>query len=154
MRSLLLVLVSLVPSLALADVVGPDPTDCPLGTQPFSCHGVESCRPLGCTADADCTTGQICQTRSLCVEPRTCGGRIEPDSALPPPVITARTMCSETCAAGTCEDLMVCVPRGTPPGTSTGGCGCHTARSAPAAGSLFASMTALLLLARRRRRSA
>lgn len=130
MRSLLAAAVLLaIPALAQADVVGPDPTDCPLGTRGTSCHGMEYCAPRLCTSAADCSTGEICQSRDLCITSGSCGGRLEPDAGPPPPVTVVTAECSPSCAEGTCESRMVCVPDGTPVGTGSGGCGCRVSGS-------------------------
>lgn len=126
MRTPLVLALLLLPSLAAADVVGPDPTDCPLGTRGTSCHGMEYCAPRPCSAATDCSTGEICQARDLCITSGTCGGRLEPDAGPPPPVTVVTGECSGTCSGGTCESRMVCVPDGTPPGTGSG-CGCRVA---------------------------
>lgn len=115
----------LVPALANADVVGPDPTDCPVGTRGTSCHGMEYCAPRPCSAATDCSTGEICQARDLCIASGSCGGLREPDAGPPPPVTVVTGECSPSCGEGTCESRMVCVPDGTPAGTGTSGCGCR-----------------------------
>ncbi|MBX3274726.1 MAG: hypothetical protein KF729_30950 [Sandaracinaceae bacterium] len=112
-------------SVARADVVGPPPTDCPLGARGSTCHGMEYCSPRSCTTGADCAGGEICQSRDLCVTSRSCGGRLEPDAGPPPPVTVVLGECSGgACGTGACESRMVCVPDGTPPGTGGGGCAC------------------------------
>ncbi|HJL18392.1 MAG TPA: MYXO-CTERM sorting domain-containing protein [Sandaracinaceae bacterium LLY-WYZ-13_1] len=150
---LVLALVCVSPAVAAADVVGPPPDDCVLGAEGTVCHGLEYCRPLDCTSDADCDGGEICQTRDLCIETRTCGGRRLPDSGPPPSVASATATCSEACAEGTCETRNVCVPDGTPPGTDDGGCGCRVSGEPPGAGvlALLGSLGAALALAWRRR---
>lgn len=123
-RLLLLASLCTIPGLARADVVGPDPTDCPLGTRGTSCHGMEYCALRPCSTASECATGEICQSRDLCITSGTCGGRLEPDAGPPPPVTVVLGECSGTCGGGSCEPRMVCVPDGTPPGTGSG-CGCR-----------------------------
>lgn len=150
MRTLTLLLVLLVPTLASADVVGPDPTDCPTGSRGTSCHGMEYCAPRTCTGAADCSAGEICQARDLCISSGTCGGLRPPDAGPPAPVSVVTATCSGSCAEGACESRMVCVPDGTPPGTGDGGCGCRVGGSgSPLLGLGVLALLGLLFIARR-----
>ena len=152
MRRLALLALLLVPSTAAADAVGPDPTDCPLGTVGTSCHGMEYCRPLSCTSSSDCDAGEICQSRDLCITSGTCGGLMPPDAEPPPPRTVVTASCSGACAEGACESRMVCVPDGTPPGTGDGGCGCRVAGAgSPWLGLGAIALIGALIAARRRR---
>lgn len=150
MRALSILALLLIPAAASADVVGPEPTDCPTGTFGTVCHGLEYCALDGCATDGDCDAGEICQSRDLCIRQATCGGRRLPDSAPPPPMDTVEGTCSDTCESGTCESRMVCVPEGTPPGTGEAGCGCRIVPRGSGAGALLAAL-ALLAFALRRR---
>lgn len=151
--TLIAFLVLLVPTLASADVVGPDPTDCPVGSQGTSCHGMEYCRPRTCAATTDCAAGEVCQSRDLCITSGSCGGGfIDPDAGPPPPVPVVTASCSGSCAEGTCEPTMVCVPEGSPPPTGGGdGCGCRvTGPGSPLLGLGALALLGALLVARRR----
>ena len=67
---------------AQADVVGPPPTNCPPGSTPSSSHSGPLCAPTGaCMTNADCTMGATCMEAFQCIETRSCGGRVPPDSA-------------------------------------------------------------------------
>lgn len=152
-RALLTTLFALsVPALASADVVGPDPTDCPLGTRGTSCHGMEYCQPQPCTTGATCGAGEICQSRNLCMSSGSCGGGwMDPDSAPPPPVPVVTATCSGACAEGVCEATMVCVPDGTPPGSGGAGCGCRVSGpGTPRLGLGALGLLVLIVVARRR----
>ena len=140
------------PAFASADVVGPDPTDCPLGSRGASCHGMEYCAPQTCTTSATCGAGEICQSRDLCMSSGSCGGLMGPDAAPPPPVPFVTATCSGTCAEGTCETVLVCVPDGTPPGTGGAGCGCRVSGpGTPLLGLGALGLIGLFFVARRRR---
>jgi len=66
----------LVPSVALADAVGPPPSMCPEGSTAVDfCHGPPTCEIAECSGDADCGPGQACAPQELCVAEHCCSGR-------------------------------------------------------------------------------
>ncbi len=68
-------------SLALADVVGPEPTSCPAGSIGRSNHSGSWCEATHC--DEDCPDG-ACREIGLCVDAREVGcGGMQPDTAEP-----------------------------------------------------------------------
>src|SRR5512137_443367 len=73
---------------ARADVVGPPPDECPMGSQPGQSHSGPYCGPDLCQTDHEanrCSATESCQAMPLCVENRDYGGRYDPrdDAARP-----------------------------------------------------------------------
>lgn len=128
MRIALLLLVAWVPSLALADAVGPPPADCPEGsTAVDTCHGPETCEVADCTNDGECGAGMRCQERMLCVREHCCSGF----ACTMPGMGTRYTHVAGPCGAGgtcgdpslSCSTGRVCVPDDSTPdagGTDSG----------------------------------
>lgn len=146
---------------ARADVVGPAPTSCPAGSVGDACHGSSYCRPTPCVSDGDCTGGLVCREQGLCLGSVGCVGRLEPDSAPPPPRDSATRTCSagEACGGASCDVARRCVPAPVTPAFS--GCDCRAARPAsidPSGPLGFAGVLAMtaasLLWSRGRRRRA
>ena len=135
---------------ARADVVGPPPDDCPVGTEGATCHGGPYCSPVECTSDMECGSGETCNDLPFCVSTILCAGLLPPDANLMDyerAKVEAPCPTANECTQGaTCKTLKVCVP---PESTSTsssgsgsaGSCGCRLAPSAP----LEASFGALAL---------
>ena len=118
MRTLLFLFVLAVPSLAAADAIGPEPTDCPAGSDAIICHGPPTCAALHCTSDGDCDPGLHCAPLALCTESHSCGG------ILGAPVYDhAISDCNASggCAEGTCMNGSFCVPDGTDAGAGMDG---------------------------------
>ncbi len=141
-------------STALADVVGPPPTDCPTGSHGASCHGGAYCAPVTCVDSSSCTNGTTCLEVKWCIGQISCAGRWPFDAARPL-TDTFEGSCEGggTCTKGTCKTIKVCtVPGGSSPGR---GCSCSIAsRTSPsdrAPGWLVPVLAALLFLRRRRR---
>jgi hypothetical protein len=156
--------------LAWADAVPPEPEDCLDGTRGSTCHGGPYCAPDSCTQDTDCTGGEVCRDRQLCLGSIDCtGGFTDPDAGpFLSDQITGACEGGAGCdAPAVCTTMKVCVApggsTGSGPGAGSGdgngdmavsGCGC----SIPGAGGgIAAGMAALalggaLLSARRRRR--
>ena len=94
---------------AAADVVGPPPDRCPNGSIPDSSHAGPTCWPSVCSTSSDCSGGEICVERALCVEPVngfSHGGQFTLDHAV--------TSCdgSGVCPPGaTCQSERRCMPR-------------------------------------------
>ena len=53
--------------LAFADAIGPEPENCPTGSEPWSSHFSEYCRPTTCAVDNPCADGE-CRPVGLCIE--------------------------------------------------------------------------------------
>ena len=107
---------------AYADVVGPEPEDCPSGSIGTASHAGEWCMPWLC-AERACELGTTCENTGLCVleEERACGG----DTSGTPCTYTHREVfgpCETTddCASGTCVTAEYCVEPA-PPGNDTSG---------------------------------
>ncbi len=94
---------------AAADVVGPPPDHCPNGSIPDSSHAGPTCWPSVCTTNSDCSGGEVCVERALCVEPVngfSHGGQFTLDHAV--------TSCDgdRLCPPGaTCQSDHRCMPR-------------------------------------------
>ena len=149
MRTLCLVCVLLLPQVAFADVVGPEPESCPPGSQPAVSHSGPYCAPLAeCSADSACGEGEACNPIQQCVETRGCGGLVPPD-AEPCTLENVVGPCEGdgSCATGECRTRSVCSGEA----AADGGCGCRVGarRGAPLGG---LALLALGLLGIRRAR--
>ncbi|MEZ4323129.1 MAG: hypothetical protein R3F61_37025 [Myxococcota bacterium] len=116
-------------SLALADVVGPPPDDCPPGASGTSSHGGPYCVPSTC--DGTCEEGGTCEPAGLCVleETRECGGMQDPENPCTYLHREARGTCQtqDDCTGGTtCEIADRCVTAGPV-------CGCASTGALPTA---------------------
>lgn len=154
-RSLALLAVLAVGSIASADVVGPPPASCPAGSTPSSSHSGPLCRPAPeCTATS-CASPARCMAVFQCIEERPCGGLLPPDSG-PCTIDHVVGPCDSggACSTGTCRARSVC---STAPTTGSG-CSCRVGRTEASAGlglGLLALALTLLLrpgLAQARRR--
>ena len=139
-----------------ADAVESPPDDCPTGSTPGTAHSGPNCRPAAtCTTDSDCSGGATCQDVSQCIEIRSCGG-LEPPDAEPCTLSHVSGLCGggAACATGTCEARRVCVPPGTDPTPSGGGCSCRVgSRPASALVGVLGMLGVIgLTIARRSRR--
>ena len=120
-------------SLAHADAVGPEPTNCPPGSRGVSSHAGEWCEATECPPD-ECGTDERCAEQGLCieVEQRECGG-LRPDTAEPcfieAHIAHGRCRTNDDCDVGTCEIADRCIARG----PLAGGCGCSGVDGLPAA---------------------
>ena len=166
---------SLLAGVARADVISM-PDACPAGSTPGGCHGPETCRPLACTADTDCTAGLVCREQRLCTTEHCCSGRCCGGGCGTPPEMATNVVgacgAGDACAdpGATCQPLRVCVEPapgedagggdsdggggadGGPDGGSDGGC-CSVASPKRAVSPvLFAALLGLLAARRRRRR--
>lgn len=94
---------------AAADVVPPEPTDCPAGSIGATCHGGPFCRPDTCDTQADCDAGFICEDTQACISTIDCGG-----IGGPAPTDAFEGLCGGdgSCATGTCEARKLCLPEG------------------------------------------
>lgn len=140
MRHLLFAFLIAVPSIALADVVDPEPPSCPPGSTPATAHSGPYCYPSGdCTSDSMCGAGSTCNPVMQCIETRGCGGLSFPD-AEPCTLEHVVGACAGdgSCAVGECRARSVCSG-----GETDGGCGC----SAPGAPRGFAASFVLMLVA-------
>ena len=116
-------LASLLSSQAHADVVGPPPSSCPVGSTPSSSHSGPLCRPEPvCLADVMCGGGEACEEVRLCVVQVPCGGRIEPDAG---PCFQDDVVgyCdgAGNCGTGTWETFDACIAPGSAGGGGGGG---------------------------------
>lgn len=151
MRIFLVSLILCVPSIAAADVVGPEPASCPAGSSPSVSHSGPYCRPTAeCTGDASCSASQTCGPVQQCIETRGCGGLMPPD-AEPCTLEHVVGPCDGdgTCDVGECRARNLCSG-----GVDTGGtdgCGCRAAGPATATWPALA-FAALALVTWRRRR--
>ncbi|MCB9795623.1 MAG: hypothetical protein H6741_23240 [Alphaproteobacteria bacterium] len=126
---MILLALSLLATPSFADVVGPEPENCPDGSDPWSSHAGNWCEASYCGDDPDaCGEGETCQEISLCVETEERGvGGGWADSA-EPGTFTAHEVhgtCDpgDECDAGVCETEMRCAPEGGPVKQA---CGCAT----------------------------
>ena len=108
-------------SLALADVVGPDPTNCPPGSRGTSNHSGPYCVPATC--DNGCPDGESCTSTRLCIleEERPCGGMVDPGEPCTYTHIEATGACddqSDCTGSATCVTADRC--------TAPSLCGCST----------------------------
>lgn len=109
---------------ARADVVGPPPDSCPLGSTPATGHSGPRCSPSAdCTSDTACGTSSRCVDVMQCIETRACGGLMPPDSA-PCTVEHVVGACdgAGACAVGVCRARRVCSPDAVGRGS---GCSCR-----------------------------
>lgn len=149
MRHLCFLCLLLLPSAALADVVGPEPESCPPGSRPSVAHSGPYCAPVAeCGGDTECGAGETCDVIQQCVETRGCGGLMAPDSE-PCTLEHVVGPCGGdgSCAVGECRSRSVCSGEV----ASDGGCGCRAAGSAPGSHAAL-GLLALGLLAFRRSR--
>ena len=134
-------------SVAMADVVGPGPTDCPAGSSPDAYHGGPFCAPQTCT-DSVCPGGDSCEPAGLCVlvEERECGGLTDPENPCTFTHTEALGVCetSDDCAG----DIPCVVENRCVPPQGAAGCGCSANTVLPAA--VF-GLGLLPLIGRRRR---
>lgn len=131
---------------ALADVVGPNPTDCPPGSIGTANHNGPYCTPSTC--ENGCADGQECRTVGLCIleEERNCGGMQDPENPCTYTHVEATAACEGPTDCGgdtTCVMAERCVE-------TAGTCGCDTA-SGPAAAMVLLGLVPLALRRRRDR---
>lgn len=129
-------------SSARADVVGPPPASCPVGSTPSSSHSGPHCDPEpACTMDLMCGGGDACEEVRLCVVQVACGGRLPPDAG---PCFEDHVVgvCSSSgaCGEGTCRIQNACIV----PGSARGGCACNVPSARASSG--WRSLVGLLLL--------
>ncbi len=148
---------------ALADKVPPPPKDCVPGSLERTGHSGPYCALASCKSNAECQGGS-CETRKLCIVPKTLGGGRRPRDAPPPPVVPSVVGSCErgkACPSGQCKAEKVCIPRarkgeGTPEPAPIrrAGCGCSLGATAPAEAlaPLLLGLAALLLRRARPRR--
>ena len=67
----------------LADVVPPPPNDCMEGTRGGTGHGGAYCSPKACSADSECSGGEVCRDVPLCAAEIVGGGRRPPGTPAP-----------------------------------------------------------------------
>lgn len=106
---------------ARADVVGPPPRNCPVGSSGDSCHGGPFCRPSTCLNDTECSEGSTCQDVMACIGGIQCGGL---EGGGDPPIDTFEGLCDKGSCSGEaeCQAIKQCLPAGDPTtGGSTGG---------------------------------
>lgn len=143
--ALVISLLALSPALAFADVVGPPPDSCPVGSTPATSHSGPFCTPMAeCSSDSACGAGAACDTVLQCVETRACGGLQIPD-AEPCTLENVVGPCSGagTCATGECRTRRVCG------GAAGTGCGCR-AGGRTRGGLAWAAFALVLVFVRRR----
>ncbi len=152
-RTLLLALAFCLPSLALADAIGPPPEKCPPGAIGESSHEGEWCQPSTCTID--CPEGRKCRPGvGLCVTSTEvpCGGlypvEMEPCTTT---IIEAHGPCAadSDCAKGTCEVARRCIRTSTLSRVGKG-CGCAVEETPSGLGAALLLGLGLLLRSRRR----
>ena len=160
--------------LALTSVARADaimmPPPCPEGSTNAFCHGPATCRPRTCTTAAECAAGETCASRALCTEIHLCGG-LGPTTMIPH--VDGACDASGGCAVGTCSTVSVCVPGSTTDAATTTDaftsadasrtgdagtapehavyCGCRAGTNGGSALAIGSLITALALLAARRR---
>lgn len=135
--------------LAQADVVNPEPTNCPQGSIGASSHLGEWCTPDLCTSTTECEDGQTCASRGLCIEEDT-----TTDSAQERSRTLVLDTCEEQadCREGTCTFLEVCASEGLFGGSDDGGCGgCGVTPAGSPLGGLLGPALGLVLLGLARR---
>ena len=114
MRASLMLLCFILPGgLAFADMIPPPPPDmgCATGAYPASSHDAEYCYPSTCEKTDDCKKGQVCQPQGICIIVTTHMSRNTQFYSRK----EAGAACSAkaACAAGACEVVKRCVPKGT-----------------------------------------
>src|SRR5688572_2122441 len=94
---LLALLLGLVGGPARADVVRPEPEDCPVGSVGDTSHCGPICRMLECTGDGECNGGDTCQPTKACLHVGNC--------LMPPPKVHGGACSPEGTCGGkdTCE---------------------------------------------------
>ena len=122
---------------ARADVVGPPPRDCPVGSSGDACHGGPFCRPNTCLNDDECSEGQTCQDAKACIGGIVCGGL---EGGGDPPIATYEGSCEQSGCKGNieCQAIKQCLPSGDPTSggaTSGGGSATGTSGGGSATGS-------------------
>ena len=147
-------------SSARADVAPPEPTSCPHGGTPSTCHGGPYCALEECDSDADCVAGTtVCRELSLCVGKVVCAGLLPPDANVADyerPTVEGSCANGASCpATSSCGSRRICAPLTPEPARKKhegGGCAVHPGVSRPDAPSTLAILLGLvaLLLARRR----
>jgi MYXO-CTERM domain-containing protein len=133
------VILLLLVRLAAADVVNPEPTNCPPGSVGTSSHAGEWCTPAPTCEEQVCADS--CREIGLCVTEteEECGG-MQPDTGEPCTFIRTevhgRCRTQDDCDAGTCIVEERCVDRGPL------SCGCASS-SAVSAASAFVVLLVL-----------
>lgn len=159
--SLTLAVLLLAPGSVLADKVPPPPKDCVPGSVERTGHSGPYCALARCGSNADCQAGS-CETRKLCIVPKTLGGGRRPRDTPLAVVSSVVGSCErgKACPSGTCKAEKVCIPRarkseseGLPDAAPfrRAGCGCGVGGAEHAEALLLLPAVALLLLARRGR---
>ncbi len=142
-------------NIAAADVIGPEPEDCPAGSYATSSHAGEWCQEHTCDASSECPDGYRCESSSVCVDvyETSCGGdRIDTG----PCTIEVREVfgpCESDadCSRGTCVTDLHCInPEEQDTGaTSTECSGCSQSQAAGGLMSLIGVLGLLVFLRRR-----
>lgn len=134
-------------SVAMADVVGPEPEDCPAGSVGAANHSGGFCRPAPC----GCTEGDACEPVPLCVlqEERPCGGMQDPEVPCTYIHVEAFGPCVRDldCRTGRCITDDWCEEPAPPDDTRAG---CASSPILPSMAFAFASLGLVLLRPRRR----
>lgn len=101
---------------ARADVVQPEPTDCPPGSEGQTCHGGPYCGVAPpCSSSTACKGGMTCQLAHLCITQHDCwswGGPNYVDS------VKGTCAGGAACSVGTCKTYQVCMPTAPRPDAS------------------------------------
>ena len=132
--------------LALADVVNPEPENCPSGSFGTSSHSGEWCAPSTCSSDGECEGA--CEAVGLCIESseQSCGG-MQSDSGEPCTFVKEEV--HGKCSVGAdCDDGIPCVVEDRCADGFLSVCGCSSTSTAPWLASLAGLM--MLLFARMR----
>jgi hypothetical protein len=108
---------------AYADVVGPGPENCPVGSTAESTHTADFCSPSACKTDSDCEGGDVCQESSLCIGDFRM--RVHTSILFAPPKYTTIKVATGACSGtkkckgdSSCITKKYCVPKGTPKSSS------------------------------------
>ena len=146
LAALTVVAVMLCGTRARADVVMPEPDDCPEGSKAGTCHGGPHCRAEPCVDDASCTNGKTCQQVKRCVEQINCSSRNPTPSYVDS--LTGSCKGDGTCSEGTCKTIKLCLEPG---GEATSrGCSCRVAAAPDGPWAVIAGLALVWMLRRRR----
>jgi hypothetical protein len=111
--------VGLSATVAKADVVAPEPTDCLPGSVGSTSHAGQYCTVVDCSTDAtQCGTSASCQSVSFCIKKITGSsgyGEVTVND------VVGVCGANNTCASGTCTPVKACIPAAAGGSNGSGG---------------------------------